>query len=58
MPFGFDVKMAVLFICIDRMPFLTPRLDNADWLFTPVIIPGFCLHHVEMADQDPISGRA
>jgi len=38
------------------MPFLGPTLDNADLLFALVIIPGFYLHHVELADQDLASG--
>jgi len=44
-----DVKrtagyMAVLFISIGRMPFMTPTLDNADPLFVFVMTPGFYLH--------------
>jgi len=50
-----------------RMPLLTPTLDNADPLHTLmitlsgadrnlVITPGFYLHQVEVADQDPVSG--
>jgi len=38
------------------MPFLAPTLDNADSLFTLVIISGFYLHQVEVVDQDPASG--
>jgi len=49
--------MELLFISIDRMPFLVPTLDNADPLFALVLkhhvvqikTPGFYLHH--MADQ-------
>jgi len=37
--------VAVLFISIDRMPFLGPTVDNADQLFALVITPGFYLHH-------------
>jgi len=48
--------MAVLFIYIGRMPFLTPTLDNAEPLFALVLIPGFFLHQVEVADQQPASG--
>jgi len=49
--------LAVLFISIDRMPFLAPTLDNADPLFALVITAGFYLHHVEVADQDQASGN-
>jgi len=45
--------MAALFIFISQMAFLAPILDNADPLFALVITPGFYLHHVEVADQDP-----
>jgi len=49
--------MAVLFVAIGRMPFLTPTLGNADPLFSLVISsPGFYLHRIEVADQDPASG--
>jgi len=48
--------MAVLFISISRMPFLAQVLDNLDLLLALVITPGFYLHHVEVADQDPASG--
>jgi len=51
--------MAVLFILIDRMPFLAPIIDNYDTLFTLVIIPGIYVHHVEVAGQetqDPANG--
>jgi len=49
--------MAVLFISIDRMPFLAPTLDDADPLFALVILtPGFYLHPVEVADQHPVTG--
>jgi len=48
--------MAVLFIYIDRMPFLAQTFDNADRLFALVITPGFYLHHVEVVDQDQTSG--
>jgi len=48
--------MAVLFISFRRMPFLTPTLDNADPLFALVITPGFYVHQVEVADQNPASG--
>jgi len=43
--------MAVLFIFIDQMPFLTPTLDNADLLIALVMTRGFHLHHVEATDQ-------
>jgi len=45
-------NMAVLFISIDRMPFLASTLDNADTLFTLVITTGFYLHSEVVADQD------
>jgi len=48
--------MTVLFICIGRMPFLAPTLDNADPLFALVFTSGFYLHDIEVADQDPASG--
>jgi len=48
--------IAVLFIYIGRMLFLARTLDNADSHFALVITPGFYLHHVEVADQDPASG--
>jgi len=48
--------MAVLFISIGQMHFLAPNLDNADLLFASVITPGFYLHPVQVADQDPASG--
>jgi len=48
--------MAVSFIYIGRMPFLTPTLDNAEPLFALLLIPGFFLHQVEVADQQPASG--
>jgi len=38
--------MAVLYISIDRIPFLAPTLDIADRLFAQVITTGFYLHHV------------
>jgi len=38
------------------MPFLAPSLDIVDLLFTLVVTPGFYLHHMEVADQDPASG--
>jgi len=47
--------MAVLFILFDQMPFIVPTLDNAYPLFALVITPGFYLHHVEVANQDPAS---
>jgi len=47
--------MAVLFITIDRMPFLAPNLDNADALFALAVTLSFYLHHVDVADQ--ASGR-
>jgi len=50
-----SVYMANLFISIDRMPFLATTLANADPLYALVIISGFYLHHVEVADQDPAS---
>jgi len=46
--------MTVLFISID--PLSGPTLDNADPLFVLVIILGFYLYHVEVADQSPASG--
>jgi len=48
--------MAVLFISIGRMPFLTTTLDNADQLFNLVITLSVHLHHVEGVDHDPVSG--
>jgi len=48
--------IAVLYISIGRMPFLVLTLDNASPPFALVITPGFYLHHVEVADQDPASG--
>jgi len=45
--------VAVLFIFIDRMPFLTPTFDNADPLFALLITLGFYLQHVQVACQDP-----
>jgi len=49
--------MAVLCIFIDRNPhILTPNLDNADPRFTRVITPGFYLHRLQVAYQDPTSG--
>jgi len=47
--------MAVLFISIGRMPFLSPTLDNADPIFAQAITPGFYLHHAEMEDNHPAS---
>jgi len=48
--------MTILLISIGRMPFLVPALDNADPFFALVITPGFYLHPIEVADQDPASG--
>jgi len=48
--------MAVLFISIDRMPFMAPTLENADPLFTLVITPGFYLHYIEVMNENPASG--
>jgi len=50
--------LAVLFIFIDRMPFLESALDNADPQFALVIKSIFNLHHVDcrVANQDPASG--
>jgi len=48
--------MAILFIFISRMPFLTPTLDNVDGHSALVIAPDFYVHHVQVADQDPASG--
>jgi len=45
--------MAVLFISMDRMPFLVPTFDDADPLFALGITQGFCLHHRDVAGQDP-----
>jgi len=45
--------MAVFFISIDPTLFLAPAHENAD----PLTAPGFYLHHVDMADQDPGSGN-
>jgi len=45
--------MTVLFISIDRMPFLHHLLIR---FFAVVITPGFYLHHVEVVAQDPASG--
>jgi len=42
--------MSLLFISIDRMPFLSPTLDDADPLFALVITPGFYLQKVEGGD--------
>jgi len=47
--------MIVLYISISGMTFLKITLDNADPLFALVITPGFYLHHVEVADQNPAS---
>jgi len=33
------------------------KVDNADPLLAHVITPGFYLHHIDVADQDPASGR-
>jgi len=49
--------MTILFISIGQIPFLAPTLNNADLLFALVITPGFYPHHVEVADQDPASGK-
>jgi len=49
--------MAVWFISIGRMPLLAPNLDIADLFFALVITPGFRLHQVEVADQNPASGN-
>jgi len=48
--------MSFLFISIGQMPFLAPTLDNAEPLIALVITPGFYLHHVKVADQDPACG--
>jgi len=48
--------MAVLFNSIGLMPFLASPLDNAHPLFVVIITPGFCPHHVKVADEDPDSG--
>jgi len=48
--------MAVLFISIDRMPFLAPTVDNADPLFALVITLGFYLDKLELTDYYPASG--
>jgi len=45
------------FISIARMPFQAATLDNDDPLFALVTTPGFCLHQVEVADQDSASGN-
>jgi len=45
----------VLFISMDRMPFLVPTLDNANLLFVLMKTPVLYLHRVEVADQDPPS---
>jgi len=47
--------MAVLFIFIDRVPFLALTLYSVDPFFALGIITGFYLHHVEVVDQDPAS---
>jgi len=47
--------MAVIFISTGWMPFLVQTLDNADPLVALMVTPGFYLHHVEVADQDPDS---
>jgi len=41
--------IGVLFISSWRMP----TLDDTDPLFALVMKPGFYLHHIEVADQDP-----
>jgi len=48
--------MAFLVISIGELSLLAPTLDSADPLFALVKIPGFYLHNVEGADQDPASG--
>jgi len=45
----------IFVISINQMPFPAQNLDTADPLFTLVIIQGFYLHHVEVANQDPAS---
>jgi len=47
--------MAVWFISIFWMPFLTPTLDYADPHFALVMTPDFYLHHEKVEDQDPVS---
>jgi len=49
--------MAVLFISIDRVPFLLLTLDIIDSLVALAITPGFYLHHVPVEDQDPACGN-
>jgi len=49
--------MAALVIFIGQITFLTPSLDNHDPLFAQMITPGFYLHPVDVADQDPATGR-
>jgi len=49
--------MAILFLSICLLPFLTSKIDNPDPLFALVITPGFYLHPVDVADQDPASDR-
>jgi len=46
-------NMAVLYISIRWMPFPGSTPDKADPLFALVIAPGFCLHHIKVADEDP-----
>jgi len=48
--------MVVLFISNDRKTFLACTIDNTDTSIALVIAPGFYLHHVEVADQNPASG--
>jgi len=41
-------SIAELLFISDRMPFMTPTLDNADPLLAPMIAPGFYLHQVNL----------
>jgi len=41
-----------IFFSINEMHFLAPTLDNADPLFAVVIMPGFYMNQVELADLD------
>jgi len=45
--------VVVYFHLRDALP--GTNLDNADALFALVITPGFYLHHIEVADEDPVT---
>jgi len=44
------------FFFIGWIPFIASNLDHGYLLFVLVMTPGFYLHNVEVADQDPASG--